>query len=68
MDVISVSKAKKKTVLKSIAKKKLTVPNTPIAFGDLIRLEGLLADRKYTLSIKSQKKGGLYVAFKQNQQ
>lgn len=38
-----------------------------VSFGDLVRLEGLLANPKYSFSIKSQKKGVFHVAFEQKQ-
>lgn len=67
MDLITFEGSKKKQPAKSTSKKTERTDNTAIALGDLVKLERLLIDPKYSFSIKSQKKGSLYVAFEQNQ-
>ncbi len=67
MDIISLDKIKSKTTVKSPGKEKPQTSNVPVSLSDLVRLEGLLTNPKYSLSIKSQKKGALYVAFEQKQ-
>jgi len=66
MDLITFEKSKRKQPAKSTAKVSEKTANTVIALGDLVRLEGLLVNPKYSFSIKSQKKGALHVAFEQN--
>lgn len=39
---------------------------TPVTIGDLVRLDGLLTNPHSSFSIKSKKKGTVYVAFEQN--
>lgn len=67
MDIISFDKSKRKKIAKSSAGVKQQSSNTPASLNGLVRLEGLLANPKYSFSIKSQKKGTLYVAFEQKQ-
>ncbi len=57
----------RKSTAKSPAKQKKEAQNPDLSIGDLIRLEGIIANPKYNLSIKTGKKGGLRVAFEQNQ-
>jgi CBS domain containing-hemolysin-like protein len=64
MDIISVEKNKRKVKAKAQVKEKEN--DVPVSLGDLTRLEGLLVDPSYSFSIKSQKKGALYVAIEQN--
>lgn len=45
--------------------KKIIVPG--FAIKDLVRLEGLITNPKYSFSLKSGKKGALNVAFEQIQ-
>lgn len=66
MDVIRMEKAKKK-ISKAHIKHLNIQKNTQTSLGDLIRLENILSNPKYSFSIKSQKKGALYVAIEQEQ-
>lgn len=59
-------KKQKPSVKKHYAKQNEAVKESSFALGDLIRLENLIANPKYSFSLKSQRKGGLYVAFEQN--
>lgn len=68
MDIISLDKTKRRTHAKSFNREEKRALSAPVSFGDLARLEGLLANPKYSFSIKTQKKGALYVAFEQNKQ
>lgn len=64
MDVLSIEKSKRKT--KTIHAKQLQkIKHTQSSLGDLIRLENILTNPKYSFSIKSQKKGAFYVAIEQ---
>lgn len=67
MDIITVERNKRKLPAKSTTKEKVKTTSASITLGDLVRLEGLLADPGYSFSIKSQKKGALNVAIEQNQ-
>lgn len=58
---------KRRIFSKSPAKQEKKVTKTTIALGDLVRLEGLIANPKFSFSIKSGRKGGLNVAVEQNQ-
>lgn len=66
LDIITIEKAKRKTV-KAHAKKIQHQSHGQVSFSDLIKLEGILANPKYSFSIKTQKKGALYVAVEQKQ-
>ncbi len=66
-DIIPAGIYKKGEAVKSSAKKKQPVLSLPVSIGDLIRIERLLANPKYSFSITSKKKGGLHVAFEQKQ-
>ena len=66
MDVITVEKEKRKE-MKVHAKQKQKITKQQIQLGDLIRFENILTNPKYNFSIKSQKKGALYVAIEQKQ-
>lgn len=66
MDVIKVVKVKKKT--KKAQSKHTSINKTnQTSLGDLIRIENILTNPKYSFSIKSQKKGAFYVAIEQEQ-
>lgn len=58
---------RRKLFSKSPAKQEKKATNPNISFGDLIRLENLITNPKYSLSVKLGRKGGLNVAFEQNQ-
>ncbi|MEX0616708.1 MAG: hypothetical protein WD231_02745 [Candidatus Woykebacteria bacterium] len=50
------------------AEAKVEIRTKPLAsIGDLLKLDGLLSNPKYSFSFKSTKKGGMNVAFKQEQ-
>ena len=66
MHLIHPEKNKRRVIAKSGVKEKQVFQAT-LTFDDLVRFEGLLADPKFSFSIKSQKKGALYVAVEQNQ-
>ncbi len=66
LDLISIEKSKRKAKAKTQAKVTEKSNSTPVSLGDLAKLEGILADPSYSFSIKSQKKGALYVAVEQN--
>lgn len=67
MDLPVFEKKPLKLFRKSPAKKEVKRQNPNFAITDLIQLEKLITDPKYTLSFKSNKKGGLYVHFQQIQ-
>jgi len=52
---------------KTSAKKQTKMAASSFSIGDLVKLEGLLADPKSSFSLKSGKRGGLDVAFEQDQ-
>ncbi|HWY79794.1 MAG TPA: hypothetical protein VNW29_05560 [Candidatus Sulfotelmatobacter sp.] len=65
MNIITIAKKDKK--ITAHAKEKQQTKTSTLSFGDLVRIEGLLANSKYSFSIKSQKKGAFHVAFEQKQ-
>lgn len=67
MDIIVSSVKEKKSVVKVSSNQKRKIIKSGIAIGDLVRLENYLSNPKYSLSIKTQKKGGFHVAFEQKQ-
>lgn len=67
MDMIAFEKNKTKSK-KAHSKQTQIVKNTKTSFGDLIRLENIISNPKYSFSIKSQKKGAFYVAIEQKQE
>ena len=58
---------KRRTLTKKTTSKEKTKIVSPVSIGNLVKLEGLFANPKYSFSFKSAKKGGLDVAFKQEQ-
>ncbi|MBI2600937.1 PrgI family protein [Candidatus Daviesbacteria bacterium] len=67
MDLPVFEKKQLKLFTKSPVKKEVKRINPNFAVTDLIQLEKLITDPKYTLSFKSNRKGGLYVDFQQIQ-
>jgi hypothetical protein len=65
VDLPTVEKKQKQQKVHVLTKKQ--VISRTISFGDLVRLEGLLTNPKYSFSIKSQKKGAFSIAFEQKQ-
>lgn len=65
LDLPVFEKSMKKHTAKVLLKQKAKKPS--LAVRDLIKLEGIFANPRYTFSLKSGKKGGLYVAFEQIQ-
>jgi len=65
MDTIVFEKKQRKFLKKAPAKQEKETNRLHVSIGDLIRLEGLLANPKVTFSLKADKKGALNVAFKQ---
>lgn len=52
---------------KSKAARTVKLKTQGLAFSELVKLESLIRNPKYTLSFKSGKKGGMHVAFEQIQ-
>ncbi|MCL4386837.1 hypothetical protein M1307_00385 [Patescibacteria group bacterium] len=52
---------------KSKAKRLVKLKPQTFAFNELVKLENLISNPKYTLSFKAGKKGGIHVAFDQIQ-
>ena len=67
MDFPVFEKSHKKVLKKAPAKQEKETHKASVSIGDLIRLEGLITSPKYSFSLKSAKKGGLYVALEQVQ-
>jgi hypothetical protein len=63
MDIVTFEKKTKKLLKKAPAKQEKETPR--LSIGDVIKLEGLLANPNISFSVKSGKKGALNVAFKQ---
>ena len=63
MDIIPHEKKRVKAHVHTQAKAQ--IKQKALSFGELVKLEGLLANPKYTFSIKSHKKGAFHVAFEQ---
>ncbi len=59
-------KKQKHSVKKQSVKQEVDAKEPSFALGDLIKLEKLISSPKYSFSLKSQRKGGLYVALTQN--
>ncbi len=66
MDVVSMDSTKRKSRAKALVKEHKVVSDISVSFADLVRFEGIIANPRNSFSIKSQKKGSLYVAFEQN--
>lgn len=64
MELPTIEKKPRK-LFKKVAKQKVKgiIPN--ISVNDLVRLENLIKDPKYSFTLKTAKKGGLYVALEQ---
>ena len=67
MDFPVFERSPKKILKKAPAKQEKETHSPSISIGDLIRLEGLLANPRVSFSLKSAKKGALNVAFEQVQ-
>jgi len=65
MDIPSFAKKKNKHLKKSLALSQDEKQSNSISFRELIKLDGILTNPKYTFSLKSTKKGGLNVAIHQ---
>lgn len=63
MDIIPLQKKQVKAHVHSQAKSH--IKHKALSFGELVKLEDLLANPKYTFSIKSHKKGAFHVAIEQ---
>lgn len=63
MDIIPLEKKQVKSHVKVQAPSH--IKQKTLSFGELIKLEGLLANPKYSFSIKSHKKGAFHVAIEQ---
>jgi hypothetical protein len=66
MNLPSLEKTKRKVLAKSSTKPEEKHILSGISFGDLAKLEHIVANPKISFSIRA-KKGGLYVAFEQKQ-
>lgn len=66
LNLITFEKKPRKIFRKAPAKQEKKVPGSNINLGDLIRLEGLITNPRYSLSLKLGKKGGFNVALEQN--
>lgn len=60
-----IPKEKKQAKAHSKINTKNTVQQKALSFGELVKLEEMLANSKNSFSIKSQKKGAFHVAFEQ---
>lgn len=67
MNLPSLEKVKRKTSVKSLSKQEEKSIPSGISFGDIVRLEHIIANPKISFSMRTNKKGGLYVAFEQKQ-
>ncbi len=67
MDVMSFDKEKATAKVKLHEKEKKSVPDKAFSIRDFVKLENLLTDPRFSFSIKSHKKGAVYVAFEQKQ-
>jgi hypothetical protein len=65
VDLPVFEKKKVKLFKKSLAKKNAKTISPGFGFSELVKLENLIKNPKYTLSFKAGKKGGMHVAFKQ---
>ncbi len=61
----SIPQEKKHAKAHSKTSAKQTVQQKALSFGELVKLEDLLANPKYSFSVKSHKKGAFHVAFEQ---
>lgn len=67
MNLPSLEKIKRKVQTKSDTRKEKENIPARISFGDIAMLEHVIANPKISFSIRTRKKGGLYVAFEQKQ-
>lgn len=65
MDMPSFTKQKNIKLKKSLALNQNEAQSKTVSLRELIKLDGILTNPKYTLSLKSTKKGGLNVAIQQ---
>ncbi len=66
LDLPDFEKKQRNLTRKTVIKEK-TKTASIVSISDLVKFEGFFANPKYSLSFKSAKKGGLDVAFKQEQ-
>ncbi len=67
VDLPTFEKKRKVSLKRSHAKKQSVNEQSSFSIAELVKLEGLLANPKYSFTFKSTKKGGLNVAFEQEQ-
>lgn len=65
MDIPSFAKRKNNQLKKSLALNQDASQTKSVSLKELIRLDGMITNPKYTFSLKSTKKGGLNVAIHQ---
>jgi len=65
LDLVSFEKSQGKTHTKVKVRQMSKSSDENVPLSELIKLEGLLADPSYSFSIKSQKRGAVYVAVEQ---
>ena len=66
IDLPVFEKKQRKLFTKAPAKQEKKATKPSISFGDLARLDNLIANPKYSLSVKLGRKGGLNVGLEQN--
>lgn len=66
LDLPVFPKKQRKLFSKAPAKQEKKATKPAISFGDLARLDNLIANPKYSLSVKLGRKGGLNVGLEQN--
>ena len=67
LDLPNFKMRQKSQIKKTIINEKIEKISSPVSIGNLVKLEGLFTNHKYSFSFKSGRKGGLDVAFKQEQ-
>ena len=67
LDLPDFEKKPRLLIRKSTAKEETKMTTPLVSIGNLVKLEGLLTNPKYSFSFKTGRKGGLDVAFEQEQ-